>query len=123
MFKRVIAFIILLGHMNSSMFLPQVAEQDIYDANGQQEDDINTVAEYVYQVILGHHDNTPEDEDDDSGQNFHLINIVNYCYEPFFVDVDTTAVVSADKKHFISFNVQLIPAVSFEILSPPPDIS
>ncbi len=123
MIKRVIAFIVLLVHMNSSMFLPQVAEQDIYDASGQQEDDINTVAEYVYQVILGHHDNTPEDEDDDSGQNFHLVNIVNYCYEPFFADVDITAVVSADKKQFISFNVQLIPAVSFEILSPPPDIS
>ncbi len=108
--------------MNSSMFLPQVPEQDIYNTDNQQEDDINTVIEYIDQVILGHHDDTPEDEDDDSGQNFHLVNITNYYYEPFFIDINTTTVSPRKQQHFTPFYVKVIPSVYFDIVSPPPDI-
>ena len=71
--KKIVAFILLLCHMNTSMFLPQMDEEDVYIASGQQVDDINSVVEYVDQVMLGHKDDTPEDEDDDSGQNFLLV--------------------------------------------------
>jgi hypothetical protein len=42
--KKLLAFILLLSHMNTSMFLPQVPEDDIYDGNGNQVDDINSTA-------------------------------------------------------------------------------
>ena len=61
--KKVFAFILLLCHLNTSMFLPQVDEDDQYDAHGQQIDDLNTVSEYIDQVVLGDVDKTPEDED------------------------------------------------------------
>src|SRR5215203_1092819 len=84
--KNLLAFLVLISHMNFSMFLPQMAEVDIYDANGMQQDDINSLIEYVDQVVLGNHDDTPEDEDDDSGQNFSLAKTVDYLYQQnFFV--------------------------------------
>jgi hypothetical protein len=54
--------------MNYFMFLPQVQEVDVYDKNGQQTDDINSVVEWV-RVTLGY-DKTADDEDDDSGTNY-----------------------------------------------------
>lgn len=121
MLKKVIAFIILLCHMNTSMFLPQVAECDIYNSSGEQEDDINSVVEYVDQVILGHHDNTPEDEDDDSGQNFHLAKDVNYFFQPFFTPLERKLIVTSKKKRYAIFQTRKISAVYFDIISPPPE--
>ncbi|MBE7172890.1 MAG: hypothetical protein INR73_20100 [Williamsia sp.] len=106
--------------MNSSMFLPQVAEQDIYNASGQQEDDVNTVVEYIDQVILGHHDNTPEDEDDDSGQNFHPAKDVNYCFQPLLITVKSKPIVLRQKS-YPNFQVGKISTIYNEIISPPPE--
>ncbi len=121
MFKKLIAFITLLCHMNSSMLLPQGAELDVFNWSGQQEDDINTVFEYVDQVILGHHDNTPEDEDDDSGQNLHLVKDVNYCFQPFFTPVERKVIITRKKPAYALFQLRKLSAVYQEILSPPPD--
>lgn len=57
------------------MFFPMVDEDDQYDeVTGLQKDDINSLAEYIYQVILGHKDTTPEDEDDDQAHFYHIKN-------------------------------------------------
>ncbi|MEO6931897.1 MAG: hypothetical protein ABI151_09735 [Chitinophagaceae bacterium] len=122
MLRRILAFLVLLCHMNSSMFLPQVPERDIFDTNNKQEDDINTVIEYVDQVILGHHADTPEDGDDDSGQNFHQGNITTYYYEPFFIKIHTAAFSIRKQQRFTPFCLKSIPSVDFDIVSPPPDI-
>src|SRR5215211_5454050 len=68
MFKKLAAFLLLLSQINSSMLLPQAEDIDVY-ANGQQTDDKNTVVEYIQQEVLDIPDETPEDEDDDKGQN------------------------------------------------------
>jgi hypothetical protein len=54
--RKLLVFIIALVHINGAMFLPQVAEQDIYNAQGQQQKDINTVIEYLDEVIMDNHD-------------------------------------------------------------------
>jgi hypothetical protein len=121
MIKRLIAFITLLCHINSSMLLPQVAEQDIYNWCGQQQDDINTVVEYIDQVVLGHHDSTPEDEDDDSGQNLHLVKDVNYCYQPFFTPVERKVTITVKKPRYALYRLRSLSLVYPEIVSPPPE--
>jgi hypothetical protein len=65
--------------MNTSMFLPQVAEVDLYDSQGNQLDDVNSVIEY-FQVALGY-DHHADDEDDDNGQNFHLVKNIEYNFQ------------------------------------------
>lgn len=123
MFKKGIAFIVLICHINSSMFLPQVAEQDIFNSSGQQQDDINTVIEYIDKIILGNHVNVSQDEDDDNGQNFHMVKEVNYFFQPFFTNVEHTFDESKKQLVYSDLKEQKIISVFFDIISPPPDIS
>lgn len=123
MLRKGLAFIVLICHINSSMFLPQVAEQDIFNSSGQQQDDINTVFEYINKIILGNHLDVPQDEDDDSGQNFHMVKEVNYFFQPFFTDLEQNITESEKQSTYTDLTEQKIITVSFDIITPPPDLS
>lgn len=114
--KRFLAFLLLVSHMNTSMFLPQAPEQDVYDANGNQLDDITSIVELV-RVKLGW-DHTADDENDDSGQNFHIVN-TEYTIEPFFGKVNNDFAINYSKE-FFDYKELKIPAMSYDILVPPP---
>lgn len=103
--------------MNTSMFLPQVPETDIYDANGNQVDDINSVVEFVM-VKLGL-DHRADDEDDDSGQNFHIVKIVEYCFRPEFTTLKKAGVF-LKKANFPEYQQNKITRISFDVIIPPP---
>ena len=117
--KKFLAFIVLLSHMNTSMFLPQIPEQDVFDKNGNQVDDINSVIEYI-QVALGN-DTTPDDEDDDNGQNLHLVNTTDFYYY-----TQPSSVLQGRKNRrnrrqpFSEYKSRKIKVVSIDIITPPP---
>ena len=115
--KRFLAFFLLLSHINTSLLLPQVPEVDVYDTNGNQLDDINSIVEYVL-VKIGI-DHTTDDEDNDSGQHLHVVPDFQYTFEPFFsmVPKDYTNV---NKNEFVEYSVSKIPLVSYDIIIPPP---
>ena len=115
--KKLFAAFILLCHMNTSMFLPQSPEDDQYDANGQQIDDINSVTEYIA-VLLGY-DHTPDDEDDDSGQNFHMVKSFDYDFNQHFTLIKP---VSEDNKktEFPEYINARIENISPDVITPPP---
>lgn len=119
--KRVTAFILLLCHMNTSMFLPQVAEDDQFDKNGNQIDDINTVTEYINQVVLGNKDTTPEDEDNDDGQNLHVSKTIEYSYDRQCILLEPLSFVEIKRPEFPSYITPGTTTPSFEITTPPPD--
>ena len=103
--------------MNASMFLPQVAEVDVVNTEGQYKDDINSIAEYVC-VILGY-DHTPDDEDDDSGQNFHLVNTCDYFYQQ--------EIILLEKKYnttapciYTGYTPRSLSNPYYDIIAPPP---
>lgn len=110
----------MLVHINGSMLLPQVPEVDIFDAAGRQEDDINSVIEYIDQVVMGNKDDTPEDEDNDDGQNLHPVKTCDYYFE--------ISVISLHKKHFSSssstqdaeYKENKINSPWLDIIAPPP---
>jgi hypothetical protein len=116
--KKLLAFILLLSHMNTSMFLPQVPEDDVYDGNGNQVDDINSVVEYIM-VTLGL-DHNADDEDDDNGQNLHLVKVFEYCFQPVFSEIKTTEFFITEPAAFGEYKEDKIPHVSFDIIIPPP---
>jgi len=122
MLRNLVIFIVTLIHINGSMFLPQVAEQDIYNAQGQQQKDINTVIEYVDEVILGNHDKNPVDGDNDDGQNFHLVKIVDYYFAISFSSIKHKPVITSQKKQFCLFPEEKLYPVTLEILAPPPKV-
>jgi hypothetical protein len=120
MLRDLVIFMVILVHVNGSMLLPQVAEQDIYNVQGQQEKDINTVIEYVDEVIMGNHDKDPIDEDNDEGQNFHLVKMVDYYFEIDFTPIKHRPLVAASKQQFCLFSEKKLHTVIVDILAPPP---
>lgn len=104
--------------MNISMFLPQVPESDVYDEQGNQVDDINSVVEFVL-VKLGidHH---ADDEDDDSGQNLHLVKVAEYCFEPVVTTLNFNNAFEIKPALYIVYKETKTPSVSFDIIIPPP---
>jgi len=116
--KKVLAFFVLLSHMNTSLLLPQVPEVDIYDSNGNQIDDINSVFEFVM-VKLGF-DHHAEDEDNDSGQNFHLVKCVEYCFRPEFIRLKKADTFFTKTAFFGQYKKDKITRISFDVIIPPP---
>ena len=120
--KKIFAFILLVCHMNTSMFLPQVAEDDQFDTHGIQIDDINSVSEYIDQIVLGHVDKTPEDEDNDNGQNFHVVKVADYHFTQQYVAIAQLPFTEIKKHEFSEYRITSIPSPSFDILTPPPEV-
>ena len=118
--KKCIAFILLLCHMNASMFLPQVPEEDVYDTNGQQVDDINSVIEFV-RVELGY-DKTADDEDDDSGQNFHLVKALDYAFEQQSILIEKARFAPINGSEFSEYKIPEVKLLCYDILIPPPKV-
>ena len=87
MFKRISAVILLLLlYTNSSLVVPQTDEVDVYGVDGVETDDINSLVEYIDQLILEHYDNSPEDEDNDFA-GYSLADYSDHCASipfPFF---------------------------------------
>ncbi len=116
--KQVLAFILLLSHMNTSMFLPQVAEQDVYDAHGNQVDDINSITELIL-VSLGI-DKTADDEDDDCGQNLQLVRMADCVFHPFFTEIKNTGASINSPALYGDFTHDKISKISYDLIIPPP---
>ena len=74
--KQFSVYLLLALHINFFMFLPQCPEMDVRDANGQQQEDINSLIEWA-NVALGI-DTTPDDEDDDNGTKFIVLKNFDY---------------------------------------------
>ncbi len=116
--KKLLAFILLISHMNVSMFLPQVPESDVYDENGKLADDINSVVEYVMVKFgIDHH---ADDEDDDNGQNFHLVKIAEYGFQPVFTTLNPNNNFEIKPALYGFYKENKAPNISFDIIIPPP---
>ena len=118
--KKVLAILILLSHMNTSMFLPQIPELDAFDHNGKKQDDINSVLEFIGVTL--DLDNTADDEDDDTGQAFNMAKAVEYDFcQPVYILREKK---SPESKpiHFAEYRSHKIKDISIDILTPPPEL-
>jgi hypothetical protein len=119
--KKLLVFIVLLSHMNFTMFLPQMPEQDCFNSTGQQIDDINSLLEFIDQNLLGNYDATPEDEDDDSGHQFLMAKSFDLISQPIFVDIPANNTIK-EYTTFPKYVTGILPNTSLDILSPPPKV-
>lgn len=120
MLKHLIAAILLISHINFSMFIAQVDEVDTYDTNGNRINDINSLTEYINDIVL-HHRNTPRsDEDDNNARYFHLIKLTGYFFsQPVTVSGSKPADVKS-KTTFPYINTQKLLSVFYDVVTPPP---
>lgn len=102
------------------MFLPQSPQDDLFDAGGNQIDDITSIVEYVA-VTLGF-DHTADDENDDAGQNFHLVKMVDYTFQQSFQILLDSNVSETGIRFFPAAAESLIDSMVYDISTPPPEI-
>jgi hypothetical protein len=62
------------------MFIPQLDESDIFDKHGRQVGDINSLAEYIDNVVLGHDASNAADEDNDNPYDYHVTKVNAYSF-------------------------------------------
>lgn len=107
------------------MFIPVVDEKDVYDARGRQINDINTIIEFVDQVILGHTDVTKADEDDDQAHFFTgSFGVDFYLPTPQQATVCRNEPTANDlAAAYPLLQVRETQSVAYDILTPPPEAS
>ena len=105
--------------MNSFMLVPQADELDIY-ANGQQIDDINTIVEYIQQEVLDIPDETPEDEDDDKGQNLISWKFGDEACQQGFTQMQIDRLQSDNSRERFPVYKEKEFLISYDITTPPP---
>jgi hypothetical protein len=121
---RTIAYILLFIHVSTTMFIPVVDEKDVFDARGRQVGDINTIFEFVDQLVLGNKHVTVVDEDDDQAHFFTGATGVSvYISAP----LQQIAGPKEPTTNQLAVAYPLLPeqkisSVSYDILTPPPDL-
>ena len=116
--KRLVAFLLLISHMNTSMFLPQVPQHDVFDEHGNQLDDINSVVEYLM-VTLGL-DDVADDEDSDNGQNFNIVSMTPCVIPPESTLVDKPVMVHNNDINYYLTSNSAISHMAYDVIIPPP---
>ena len=116
--KQVLAFILLLSHVNFAMFIAQVDEIDIMDKNGQQQEDINSLVQYVGQIF--HIKHKPlKDTDDDNARYFQGGAMQLYDFQQYRVKPSGELAVKS-KAEYSLFKENKWRSPVLEITSPPP---
>lgn len=118
--KRILAFVLIICYLNTALFQTQLVEVDRYDAKGLLVDDINSVGEFFDEVVMGNVDETPEDEDDDTGDDCQVVKTVDLFFQYHFKTI--IAPVTTQRVIHSSDDI-VIPSleVSIEIPYPPPE--
>ncbi len=120
MIKNLLAAILLIAHINGTMFIAQVDEVDTYDAKGNPQNDINTLTEYIHDILL-HRDKKPRpDEDDDNARYFQGSNASLYDLQQYKVKVSNEDVFVNIKDQYSLFKENELLSPFLEITSPPP---
>lgn len=119
--KNLLAFLVLISHVNFSLFIPQADEVDQYDAMGRQVNDINSLYEYVNEIVLGNMPTASQDEDDDTGRYYHIVKVTSFCFSQNIISLKKPELAGFQKIIFFDCFTLKLPSIFFEIQSPPPE--
>ncbi|HVT83808.1 MAG TPA: hypothetical protein VHD35_01330 [Chitinophagaceae bacterium] len=120
MWRNLFAILFLTAHVNVTMFIAQVDEVDTYDAKGRPQNDINTLGEYIHDILL-HHSNKPRpDEDDDNARYCQVVSMPLYDFSLYKSKTSGDTPVMEQKKEYALFKENKWHSPVLDILSPPP---
>ncbi|MDP4263685.1 MAG: hypothetical protein Q8941_14250 [Bacteroidota bacterium] len=121
MFRHILSLILLLSHVNFFMFIAQVDEVDAYDANGCRINDINSLVEYVHDVILHQKGKPRPDEDDDNARYYHLVKAFDSSFSQQVIASEHNPVNPKDKDRFPGLSTGQPDPVFYDVVTPPPE--
>lgn len=119
---RILTYLVLLIHINTTMFFPVVEETIHYDKKGRAVDDVTSIAEFVSQVLLQQKDATPKDEEEDERYSFFHSMKTTYCITPQKIMAPQAApfIPVPDDRSYPMFQDIGFPVMSYDIIIPPP---
>jgi hypothetical protein len=120
MLQKPLAFLLLISHINFFMFIAQVDEVDAYASDGSRISDINSVAEYINDIVLHHPNKTRNDEDDDNARYFHLVKLADYSFNNQVILSGSKTVEAEREKTFPCMDEQDLHSVFYDVVTPPP---
>ena len=118
--KRVIGLLLLLIHINTSMFIPVIDEQDMYDEHGHQVNDITTLTQFISQEILGHKNTVDKDQDDDQAHFFN-IKVHEYTFNITPVEIVNEGIhPQSSTRYNTPTDDNSLSSVNYDVIAPPP---
>lgn len=120
MWRNLFAILFLTTHVNVTMFIAQVDEVDTYDAKGRRQNDINTLGEYIHDIILHHSKKQRPDEDDDTARYCQVSSNTLYDFHQYKVKTASDDLLNDQKKEYSLFIESKWHSLFLDILSPPP---
>jgi hypothetical protein len=117
-----LAFLLLISHINFSMFIAQVDEVDAYAPDGSRINDINCMAEFIHDIVLHKQDKTREDEDDDNARYFHPVNQSDYSLSQQILIAGPKTFEAVRQNPITRVKDQNLHAVFYDVITPPPKV-
>jgi hypothetical protein len=102
------------------MFFPMAEEIDMYESNGMQKDEINSVAEFIIHYAFNIIPSIPLDEDGDDQNFINTNNSYNYTIVSFCdYYLLSPGYIISQKTAYYNYH---LPLIVEELFSPPPEI-
>lgn len=102
------------------MFIAQVDEVDAYDSEGHRVNDINTLAQYISDVLLNHKNKSRPDEDDDNARYFHIVKLNGHSFNKQVIESEQKDYSIIQKLTFPHYNTRIPISIVFDVVTPPP---
>lgn len=119
--KQLLAFLMLIVHVNSAMFLPQVDATVDVNSIGKSSDVVNSIYEWIDESLLDHHDSSTQDEhDSDDGLQIETSVADDFCSHMAFVEGLINPVMHRAVTNRYGHIVSAL-EMSYETHTPPPD--
>jgi hypothetical protein len=121
MIKKIVIYILLLNFLNTVFFYNnEPADYNIFNHEQSiQEEEINSLVEFVVEECMDIKDTTPEDEDDDWSDPFK-VEKVDKCSNPTPVFEYDLSMAYIESLTYSPYYNSTFNKVFIEILSPPP---
>jgi hypothetical protein len=119
--KKLLTVLLLLVHVNFTLFIAQVDEMDVFDHNGRQQEDVNSLFQYLSKAFANTHQEIPKDNDDDTARYFHLEKTGIFLFQPDVVVVQQNGEKVNGEEAFAFLTNGNLPSITKDVLSPPPE--
>lgn len=120
MWRNIFAILFLTMHVNVTMFIAQVDEVDTYDARGKRQNDINTLGEYIHDILLHHNKKSRPDEDDDTARFCQIVTMPLYDGHHFKQKNSSEEITPINEQEYALYKVNKLLSPILEIHIPPP---
>ena len=83
--KKILIYLLLLSYINSAFLTGEACiDSSAYGAKGKNQEEYNTIVEFVMEDCMDIHDATPEDEDDDIPDSAKTGKMLDYYFNTPF---------------------------------------